>query len=179
MRTHGTLVKWNDERGFGFVSQGPSEIFVHISAFRNDGRRPVLNEMISFETELGPNGKLRAVKVMRPGGSTNRLSAGASRRDYQAPRSRVGGIAALLALVLAVFVYSKYHDRVTPLPETSTVRYKPNAVAAPTGAFRCDGRTQCSQMNSCAEAMYFLANCPNTQMDGNNDGEPCEQQWCN
>lgn len=44
--------------------------------------------------------------------------------------------------------------------------------------FRCDGRTHCSQMTSCAEAEYFLANCPNVQMDGNNDGEPCEQQWC-
>jgi hypothetical protein len=34
-------------------------------------------------------------------------------------------------------------------------------------------------MTSCAEARYFLANCPDTRMDGNNDGEPCEQQWCN
>jgi hypothetical protein len=33
-------------------------------------------------------------------------------------------------------------------------------------------------MKSCAEATYFLRNCPGTQMDGNNDGVPCEQQWC-
>jgi len=44
--------------------------------------------------------------------------------------------------------------------------------------FKCDGRTHCSQMTSCAEAEYFLKNCPGTKMDGNNDGEPCEQQWC-
>ena len=44
--------------------------------------------------------------------------------------------------------------------------------------FRCDGRTHCSQMTSCAEATYFLRNCPGTRMDGNNDGVPCEQQWC-
>ena len=44
--------------------------------------------------------------------------------------------------------------------------------------FRCDGRTYCSQMTSCAEATYFLRNCPNTKMDGNNDGIPCERQWC-
>lgn len=43
---------------------------------------------------------------------------------------------------------------------------------------RCDGRTYCSQMTSCAEARYFLANCPNTKMDGDHDGEPCEEQWC-
>ncbi len=44
--------------------------------------------------------------------------------------------------------------------------------------FRCDGRTHCSQMTSCAEATYFLKNCPGTKMDGNNDGVPCEKQWC-
>ena len=55
------------------------------------------------------------------------------------------------------------------------------APAMPTTAskFHCDGRTHCSQMTSCAEATYFLQHCPNTKMDGNGDGEPCEQQWCN
>ena len=45
------------------------------------------------------------------------------------------------------------------------------------GQFKCDGRTHCSQMRSYEEALYFLRNCPNTQMDGNNDGEPCERQF--
>jgi hypothetical protein len=44
--------------------------------------------------------------------------------------------------------------------------------------FTCDGRTHCSQMTSCAEAKFFLANCPDVQMDGNSDNEPCERQWC-
>lgn len=48
-----------------------------------------------------------------------------------------------------------------------------------TTSFSCDGRQHCSQMTSCAEATYFSNNCPNTKMDGNNDGIPCEQQWCN
>jgi hypothetical protein len=43
---------------------------------------------------------------------------------------------------------------------------------------KCDGRTSCSQMTSCEEAKFFLNNCPNTKMDGNNDGIPCEKQWC-
>jgi hypothetical protein len=44
--------------------------------------------------------------------------------------------------------------------------------------YRCDGRTHCSQMTSCAEATFFLRNCPGTKMDGDNDGVPCETQWC-
>jgi hypothetical protein len=46
-------------------------------------------------------------------------------------------------------------------------------------SFRCDGRTHCSQMTSCAEAKYFLANCPGAKMDGDRNGIPCERQWCN
>jgi hypothetical protein len=44
--------------------------------------------------------------------------------------------------------------------------------------FTCDGRTHCSQMTSCAQATFFLENCPGVKMDGDNDGVPCEQQWC-
>jgi hypothetical protein len=44
--------------------------------------------------------------------------------------------------------------------------------------FSCDSRTRCPQMNSCAEATFFLKNCPGVQMDGDHDGIPCEEQWC-
>ena len=40
--------------------------------------------------------------------------------------------------------------------------------------FRCDGRQYCSQMTSRAEAEYFLQHCPDTRMDGDYDGIPCE-----
>ena len=49
--------------------------------------------------------------------------------------------------------------------------------AAPS-QFKCDGRTHCSQMTSCAEATFFLKNCPSVKMDGDHDGIPCEQQFC-
>jgi hypothetical protein len=52
------------------------------------------------------------------------------------------------------------------------------AQPAPDNRFKCDGRTHCSQMTSCAEATYFLQHCPGTMMDGDNDGVPCERQWC-
>ena len=65
-----------------------------------------------------------------------------------------------------------------PLPPASE-RQPPTAPPPPPGsAFRCDGRTHCSQMTSCAEARFFLENCPGVKMDGNRDGVPCERQWC-
>jgi hypothetical protein len=54
----------------------------------------------------------------------------------------------------------------------------PGRIPETMSQFRCDGRTHCSQMTSCAEATFFIKNCPGTKMDGNNDGIPCEQQWC-
>ena len=44
--------------------------------------------------------------------------------------------------------------------------------------FRCRGKTYCSEMTSCAEAIFYLQNCPGVQLDGNGDGVPCERQWC-
>lgn len=43
---------------------------------------------------------------------------------------------------------------------------------------KCDGRTHCSQMTSCKEATFFINNCPDTKMDGDMDGIPCEMQFC-
>jgi len=52
------------------------------------------------------------------------------------------------------------------------------APATMSSRFSCDGRTRCTQMHSCAEAKFFIAHCPHTEMDGDGDGIPCETQWC-
>ena len=88
-----------------------------------------------------------------------------------------GVITLLLLLLLGWYSYSQYQLRTRRSAEEAyeTVAHP----ATPQGRFHCDGRTRCSQMTSCAEATFFLNKCPNTQMDGDHDGIPCEQQWCN
>ena len=49
-----------------------------------------------------------------------------------------------------------------------------HSAATSTQSFKCDGRTHCSHMTSRAEAEYFVRHCPNTKMDGDHDGVPCE-----
>ncbi len=181
MRTHGNLIKWNDDRGFGFIApaQGHDEIFVHISAFPRDGTRPHIGEIISFEIEGGSDGKKRAVRILRPGSkaSPHRTRSKESSTTKRSPFTAVLGLLAVGAVgAVGVSGYNAFTSRYSgAAAEYAT----PTVSAAPRQTFRCDGRTRCSQMNSCAEALYFLRNCPNTQMDGDNDGEPCEQQWCN
>jgi hypothetical protein len=94
----------------------------------------------------------------------------------------------VILVVLALKGYERYSREVvlasTPLePVVSVEEAVPESPAIDVRAvvdeaFACDGRTYCSQMKSCEEAMYFLQNCPNVKMDGNNDGIPCERQWC-
>ena len=178
MRTHGTLVKWNDERGFGFVvvAAGTEEVFAHVSAFPRDGQRPQVGELVSFEIQAGPDGKRKAVNIQRPGARASRRTRPAEGKfGWRDALGALAGIVVLLAV--AAQVYSRFAP-----PETVTQQSLPTApLAQPLAAgesFTCDGRTHCSQMRSCAEAQYFLAHCPGTQMDGDNDREPCEEQWC-
>jgi len=61
----------------------------------------------------------------------------------------------------------KIEQTVTELPKKSK----------PIRQFNCDGRQHCSQMHSYEEAKFFLHNCPDVKMDGDNDGIPCERQF--
>lgn len=65
MRFDGKIKSWNDERGFGFIepTQGGQEIFVHIKAFRGLHERPRTHQCVSFQVEVGPQGKKRAINA--------------------------------------------------------------------------------------------------------------------
>lgn len=179
MRTHGTLTRWNDDRGFGFITPagGTADVFVHISAFPHDGVRPRVGELISFEIEKGPDGRQRAVRVMRPG-QRSAAKRPFARKRQQAPARWLGVLITLLAVAgLGAYGYSQYTKHAARA--AVSVSDIPLTRAPPSSGYTCDGRTRCSQMTSCAEATYFIENCPNTQMDGDRDGVPCESQWCN
>lgn len=93
MRYQGTLVEWNDARGFGFVQAdvGGDRLFVHISAFQpkpSPQARPQVGMHLEFAVGLD-NGKKRAQQVacrniakvtaknaLRPAATANVCSAG-------------------------------------------------------------------------------------------------------
>lgn len=65
MRHQGTLVKWFDDRGFGFIAphEGGAEVFVHVRDFLNRSRRPAVEEVLSFELAADEKGRKQAKKV--------------------------------------------------------------------------------------------------------------------
>ncbi len=176
MRIHGTLIKWNDERGFGFVAlpQTQDEVFVHISAFPRDGARPRIGETISFEVRTGPDGRKRAEAVERPGARKTSPKRHLTPSNHQKASFR-SVLVIVVVLALGFVGYSSYTSR---KGDRAVLSISPE-VGTSGQQFSCDGRTHCSQMTSCEEARYFLKHCPGTEMDGDGDGEPCEQQWCN
>ena len=187
MRFEGKLDKWNDDRGFGFITptRGGEPVFAHISALPRDGRRPQVGEALTFEVEPAGDGKKRAIKVERPGAAP-RPRAPAVPRDTSArphrparQRSFAGTVIAVLLLGgVGAFAYVKFDAARSSAASSAQDAYASPAPPAAIPAFRCDGRTHCSQMTSCDEAKFFLRNCPGTQMDGDGDGIPCEKQWC-
>lgn len=63
----GEIVRWNEERGFGFVSSDypvGQDVFVHKVVLSRAGIEPIIGTCLEFETEIR-NGNLR-VKSCRP-----------------------------------------------------------------------------------------------------------------
>lgn len=190
MRFEGKLDKWNDDRGFGFITpvRGGEPVFVHISAFPRDGHRPQPGDLLTFEVEPAGDGKKRAINVQRAASTLPRAQRrptadGVPRHGPRASGGRrsIAGAAITIGLVAAGggLAYTQlgglFSRAGTAAPAATQA---PDVSQGSSGTFRCDGRTHCSQMTSCEEAKFFLKNCPNTQMDGDRDGIPCETQWC-
>ena len=187
MRMDGKLKSWNDDKGFGFitVSQG-QDIFLHISALPRKDIRPQIDEPLSFDIEVGTDGKKKAVNVERPSVQSARPR---NSKNNQPKKSKLSFLLVLTVLGVGAFGYDYYQKNIAPpSPETlidestitavaSKVEHSPSTNSR---QYRCDGRQYCSQMTSCEEAYYFLEHCPDVKMDGqDHDGVPCEQQWCN
>lgn len=65
MRYQGKIIKWNDEKGFGFVvpKGGTQTVFVHARAFSQRQRRPGVDAEISYELGSDAQGRCCAVNV--------------------------------------------------------------------------------------------------------------------
>jgi len=123
-RLEGTLKTWNDQRGFGFIAahgDGGPDVFVHISAFPDDGYLPTQGEVLTFDIEPDGKGKPSAVRVQRTGAPAADVAKLGGRRSkphlsrspgHTAPRRGQKLIVLLLLVVLAVFAYSRYAKRV-------------------------------------------------------------------
>jgi len=186
MRFEGRLAQWNDDRGFGFIeAMGSRErLFVHISAFDRGRVRPPLGTRLVFDVERDAQGRKRAVNVAMPGDSLVQAAREEGLRpDHRRARARPArspawAVVAIVCVAAAVGVRYVRHSHAPDPANVLAPAFGDAPGAEPQTTYRCDGRTRCSQMTSCAEATWVLNHCPGTEMDGNHDGVPCERQWC-
>lgn len=93
MRQQGKLARWNDEKGFGFITptSGGPQVFVHISSFPRGQRRPAVNEPVTYSVARDHQNRLRAESVAYQRGA---------KREAARPR----GVVLALGLLSGFFI---------------------------------------------------------------------------
>ncbi|MCY7295592.1 cold shock domain-containing protein [Alteromonas sp. a30] len=191
----GKIVRWEDNRGFGFIksAEHEKEVFIHISKFKRGDRRPKVGDVVEFDLDISTP-KPTAVRAALIGVHSKTSGFGPS------PLITFGTV----LLPLLIWVYMELISPIiqpTQAPQESEdylsvnsgVNNQPRPSLAPqfsnqdassyraqqNSQFRCEGKQYCSDMNSCEEALFYLNHCPNVKIDGDNDGKPCERRLCN
>ncbi|ABO22357.1 excalibur calcium-binding domain-containing protein [Shewanella loihica] len=201
----GTLVRWNDDKGFGFIkpnTPNAQDVFIHISALKQMARKPVVGDEIIYQSQQQSDGKIKAVKASiegvavvsgiasgrasglanKPTRPQHRDHTQSSHYSHRRSGSRLQRMIFIIILVsIGSFAIKQYQAlNATPVAsfeELPAVEAQEWQPATP--KFRCEaGKIHCSQMSSCQEAKFYLRNCPGTEMDGDHDGIPCERQFC-
>ncbi len=93
MRHQGRITTWNDDKGFGFITRNNegTTVFVHVSAFRNRQRRPVVGELVTYAVTRDEKDRRRAVQV---------AFIDDRRRVRDASTARTTGVGTLIAAIL-------------------------------------------------------------------------------
>jgi uncharacterized membrane protein YsdA (DUF1294 family)/cold shock CspA family protein len=65
MRYQGKITTWKDDQGFGFITPngGGKDVFIHVKSFTNSKKRPIGNELVSYQISTDAKGRLNAAEV--------------------------------------------------------------------------------------------------------------------
>ena len=148
-----------------------------------DGTIGLDNGKTTAGTTAGAPGKMRFV-------SSNALNCRSDARasakivsrfafgDSVTVRQEKEGWSEIDAAGTPCWMATRYLAETYPIASSEPRSYTP----APRAAVRpkrerrlqCSGKRTCGEMNSCAEANYYLEKCGVSRLDGDGDGVPCE-----
>ena len=213
----GKLVKWHDDRGYGFIDpeNNAKQVFLHISVLRRRAeRRPQEGDVIWYQLDMDRQDRIQASNAYIEGisyGSMDNRSASKNREkpsrpaavsttQRREPRDEMRQMSQKRSQVSAMDHFQKQRDYhkislyvmifivvvVGFLIVKGIISLSPKEIpqnqsslsssSEPSQTFQCAGKTRCSEMSSCEEAVFYQNHCPNTQMDGDGDGKPCEDR---
>ncbi|NHQ84743.1 cold shock domain-containing protein [Iodobacter sp. HSC-16F04] len=173
MRYQGRISEWKDERGFGFITPngGGPKVFLHISSFSRRARRPVVGVFVTYELYTDEIGRPKANAAQFVG-----------ELKYKSQESNPI-IFIIFTILLVMFVAYIAFVRISHPGSTVTASvykiFSAREALRSNPQFQCEPeKSSCSRMSSCAEALFHQERCDVSNMDGDRDGIPCEQQWC-
>lgn len=156
----GTIKNYNIERGFGFISTSNfGDVFFHIKDFQK-GEQPIVGREVYFEVVKKEN-KNRAIHVYYS--------------DHEQTHDKQKSLPLYLWIIfISIAIGVAYLGSIQLKKYLYKDNQTTNAIYQKPVAYKCDGRRHCSQMRSKEEADWFVKNCPDTMMDGDGDGDACE-----
>lgn len=101
MRIKGKITVWKDDKGFGFITEDKSnqQIFVHIKAFVNRKRKPMINQRVTYVISKDKQGRPCADKVARSEDELVKKREDDNRQQKRTQKAR-SSFSALLFLVI-------------------------------------------------------------------------------
>ncbi len=187
MRYQGKISKWIDDKGFGFITQDHSneQVFVHISGFEKDQKRPSVGEVVNYEVAVDTKKGLQAYKVKYLNRSVTQARAGREAYKSESGVNLLKWVSVVALLLVSPYLFKVFflpkveqiHEQQQPA-EYHSIQLTQTTKISNNQSFQCAGKTRCNEMVSCEEATFYLNNCPGTIADGDGDGIPCEDQWC-
>jgi uncharacterized membrane protein YsdA (DUF1294 family)/cold shock CspA family protein len=117
MRLKGTLIEWNDDRGFGFLEPagGGERTFCHISQFARRSQRPIAGDRLTYELSRDKQGRLRATKIQPIASSKPAPVAQEKTSSAMSPWVAVIGSLLFLAVVSALAFTGRVPILVPPI----------------------------------------------------------------
>jgi cold shock CspA family protein len=182
-RVRGRLKNWNGDKGYGFIrpDDGGKDVFVHVKDVGITARSPRQGDVIRYQVMSDGAGRVRAADIEIEGlprlprqRVPTRAPRGAARRERA--WSRVSWAIVVLPIVVVMGLYANRTEPVKASFTRATAESQP--VSQGGDDYRCEGKQRCYEMTSCREAKFYNRNCPDTKMDGDGDGIPCEDQLC-
>ncbi len=110
MRQDGSIINWDDEKGFGFIApnNGTADVFLHFRAVADRARRPKVGDRVEYDLDHDVQQRPRAARaLLRPSIAAPLSLPGAPHRlrtAFSSPRSRgirrESGIARVILILL-------------------------------------------------------------------------------
>jgi uncharacterized membrane protein YsdA (DUF1294 family)/cold shock CspA family protein len=103
-RRKGTIVEWNDDRGFGFIApeKGGERVFCHIKSFRDLTQRPARGQAFTYELVTDMGGRSRAREIRPAAGTLPATPEGDVQVSTGSAAPLAGGLVFLAVLTVLV-----------------------------------------------------------------------------